>query len=93
MSDKKSSLELLCQYNVSCVMCITIKRTTLCLHGTPSGSSEEPSPTLGHPTLALKFPVGHTAWDIVVVPCQFGHCLDVAVHSQGVEEGERGPIG
>ena len=26
-------------------------------------------------TLALKFPVGNTAWDIVVVPRQFCHCL------------------
>ena len=43
-------------------------------------------------TLALKFPVGHTGWDIVVVPCQFCHCLDVAVHGQGIEEEEKAKI-
>ena len=82
--------------SVQCVMCHVYcdkKDQSLCLHGTPSGSSEESSPTLGHLTLALKFPVGHTAWDIVVIPCQFCHCLDVAVHSQGIEEGEREHMG
>ena len=48
--------------------------------------SEQPASALGHSTLAGQFPVGHTARDVVVVPSQLSHCLDVFAYIMGRTE-------